>query len=142
MKWGAENYHMKGMGTRGRFAEFVREIGVTFKHNGALSKEEILVIYYECVEELLNRVNSDEQIRPFLLNYPFSKENISIEMSFYPEEGYGDLPEGEIAHLFSSGKRLCFYTYIEETGISKKMYEEPYKFPINHQLIIKNSDRK
>jgi len=60
----------------------VKLLGLDFQMRGPLSKEEIRKILITLGEDFLVFVNSDENIKPYLKNYPFRIENIEITLFF------------------------------------------------------------
>ncbi|MEI8124351.1 MAG: hypothetical protein WCG42_01190 [Parachlamydiaceae bacterium] len=74
----SKRYNMRVIGVRGGMAGSVNVIGLSFQILGPLSKEKLREILVDCVEEFLASINANEQIRPFLKNYPFTEKEIDI----------------------------------------------------------------
>jgi hypothetical protein len=131
IEWACNKYKMKVQGSGGMYLNCVRQISVDFIYEGVVCKEEVLVIYYDCVKELIKRINQNEKIRPFLINYPVSKENVSVKISFYNPNGWLRPPKGEIARITPIEEDLYFSTFNHEKGCLEILYNEPYELSNN-----------
>ena len=47
---------------------------------GSLNEEEARKLIIECVDDFLKAVNNNEQLRPFLRDYPFTAKNIELDI--------------------------------------------------------------
>lgn len=58
------------------------------KRGPRLSEEEARRLIIACVNDFLDAVNQDEEVRPYLKNYPFTSENINLKIFNYEKSGY------------------------------------------------------
>ena len=54
---------------------------------GPVSKDRLREILVDSVEELLKQINADEELRPFLKNYPFTENEVEIELYIVNKHG-------------------------------------------------------
>jgi len=72
-----------GIGMRGHF----EELGIDFQVSKPLSKEQARVMLVDCIKIFLEKINSTEKIKPYLKNYPFNEQNISITFFIQDQDG-------------------------------------------------------
>ena len=58
----------------------IKLLGLDFQIVGPLKKERIREILIDCAQELLNKVNTNSQIKPYLEQYPFTIKNVEINL--------------------------------------------------------------
>lgn len=75
-----KKYGMEVVSTTAGLARSVNVLGLGFQIDGPLTKEQLREILVNCEEEFLARVNQNENIRPYLKNYPFTSENIELDI--------------------------------------------------------------
>ncbi|WP_068466627.1 hypothetical protein [Candidatus Protochlamydia phocaeensis] len=94
------------------------------RYGEPLTQEEARRLIVACAEEFLTDINSDESLRPYLLDYPFSPNNISIaiinydskgERTFAPYIGTVLISEGIITYLINTPEQLSYKDKIKET---------------------------
>ena len=88
-------------------------IGLHFVRYGTLSKDEGRKMVIESVKELLNEINSDPKLQPFLLYKPFTAQNVSLDILIFTSDGknvfYPDI------NIFSAVRgKIKFFTKIPE----------------------------
>ena len=83
----ANRYNMRVIGIGGGLAGGVNRLGLSFQIRGPLSKEQLRAIIVDCVEEYLLPINTNERLRPSLKNYPFTADQIEIEIFIVDESG-------------------------------------------------------
>jgi len=75
-----KRYNMRTLGFTGGMMGSIYLIGLEFEIQGPLSKERLREIVVDCVEEFLAPINANEEIRPYLRNYPFTEKEIKIKL--------------------------------------------------------------
>lgn len=120
---------MSGMGK-------FRSLGIEFQVRGALSKNEARKIIIDCIDKFLLNINSNEKLKPFLSNYPFKPENISIVL--YIDDSFGrELFHPEVSIVGYADDRLTYKTLDPENEYRfKDSYDETYEEAF--QLVHKN----
>lgn len=64
-----------------------RDIGVCFDYQGYLTKDEARVILLEIADALLEKINDNTILKPHLKNYPFTGNNITVDIFLVSPEG-------------------------------------------------------
>ena len=87
-----------------------------------------LLVY--CVEEYLSAINSDEKVRPYLHNFPFTAKNIEIRI-FFSTPDNDDVPLGSICVAASIKGRVDYDIKapinLKLETIREETYEEALK---------------
>lgn len=82
-----KRYSMRVVGRTGGMIDYVNVLGLSFQIHGPLTKDKLREILVDCVEEFLSQINSDEKLRPFLKNYPFTPKEINIAIFVVDDTG-------------------------------------------------------
>jgi hypothetical protein len=100
---------------------------LSFRINGSLTQDEARKLLVECVEEFLQIANSDEKIRPYMKNFPFTSENIDLAIFIYDKNGKDVFhPNLEVVAL-EYGK-LVYRTIDKENRFTyKSKFSESYQ---------------
>src|SRR5690349_1050648 len=72
----AKKHQMELISVGGGMNGSVYMIGLGFEIHHPMDRAEARERIVDCVEELLRTVNENEEIRPFLKNYPFTTKNV------------------------------------------------------------------
>ena len=115
----------------------VKMIGGAFSKSTALSVDEARELFVEVTEELIDRFNKDEKIRPYLHNYPFAFDNVDI-MLHLSGKGERSPGEGYVALVYKGkGDEIVYRGYDQETQKFYPLHREPYSEAVN----LANIDR-
>lgn len=87
----------------------VEELGISFDKVGPLSKEEGRKIILDSVKELLSAVNSNNELKPYLVKYPLTEENIHVVI-FVKDRRGNDVYEPNICAFSISNGNLVYRT--------------------------------
>lgn len=88
------------------------------------------------VEEYLYAINSNERVRPYLHNYPFTPENVEIIIQFLNRDG-SFLAPGEIEIAKAKDGQLIYTITDVETQRLKDIHEESFEEALR---ICRNQD--
>ncbi len=118
--------HPSGLGLAmpgGNLKEFI----ICFNTEKELKKEELRILLFKCASELLDQINANQEIRPAMVVYPFTEENIDVIIYNYGE-GRTKVYDPNIAVAELSGNTLIYNT-LDETNryIYKNTYSETYQ---------------
>ncbi len=69
--------------------------------------------YLEATSIILETINRDKKIRPYLCEYPFTIDNIRLSISYWPKS---NKPEGISSHVMYSNKNIIYQTKNWENG--------------------------
>ncbi len=106
----------------------IKLLGLDFQIVGPLKKEKAREILTDLAQELLNKVNSDPAIQPYLWQHPFSIKNIEINLFItdssrreinHPEIGIATISEGQISYL-----TLTYTNTPQKISKTSESYEE------------------
>ena len=120
----------------GCFIDDVKEISVSFDKADKSDIPESRILLVNCVEEFLRRINADEDVRPFLVQYPFTNENVNISIGFIEPKEDADLQN--IVHAFNVKGEAVYSIYDKPHDRYKPTFEEPYEEALK---IVKESGR-
>lgn len=70
------------LGTGGRMMNEIEIMSISFEYRKDVEIDQARKLLIEAAEEYLSEINADEKIRPYLHNYPFTPDNIKIEIYF------------------------------------------------------------
>jgi hypothetical protein len=113
-------------GSGGRLMDDVELVDLSYHVRRHATIDEARQLYVEAVEKYLNLINSDEKIRPFLRNYPFTINNLEFDIGFVDQNGRY---QKDVAFMLYS-KRKGKIIYCEDDpkeGLFNTIYEEPYE---------------
>lgn len=92
---------------------------------GKFSIDEVRPIIVNAVEDMLYEVNSNEEIRPYLTNYPLTNENIEIIIGFRGNDT-NQFIEPYISSVNNVNGRIFYNSKNPETGLPYTFYSETY----------------
>ena len=122
----ASERNLQLIGIGGGMMDNVRMMAMSFNYDHELTIEEGRELVVYCVEKYLSAINSNEQIRPYLKNYPFRSENIEIRIFLY-KPGHQDVPIGALSVVGAYTGTLAYKTREEESISLKRVHEETYQ---------------
>ena len=134
-----KRHQMDWVGEGGGMMGSVYMISMSFQIHHLMDRVESRERIVDCVEELLAAINSSEEIRPFLKNYPFTTKNIRVAI-------FTEFPNGqEVFHpnicvvSVDQSDNITFCTKESNTGPYKSKTREPYAEAL---AMIKGSKEK
>ena len=110
----------------------IQAVALGFVSYKALNVDEARKLYVNIVEEYLHRVNCNEEVHPYLHNYPFTINNLEFTIRFSHPNGKR-IADGHVALMFFiENRNLLFYKgYDSNTDnfylLHKESYEEALK---------------
>lgn len=122
----AKKHHMDLVGKGGGMIDCVREISLSFQVRRILSQDEARWIVIDSVEELLKAFNENEDIRPHLLNYPFTTKNVSVKI-FISNPDSSSVYYPNICIVGVNDEDFVTYKMEDNTGKTLKPIIEPYQ---------------
>jgi hypothetical protein len=120
-----ERYPMQVIGVSGGMMNTVNTIGLHFQIRGPITKERLREMLVDSVEEFLTSINANEEIRPFLKNYPFTEKEIDIVI--FIVDGLGiHVYDPDPAVAAAAHGKICYYTEDKnnEFGYKQKIKED------------------
>lgn len=134
----SKKHQMDLVGVGGGMMGSVYMLGLSFQIHHPMDRNEARERIVDCVEELLASVNSNQEIRPFLKNYPFTTQNVQIVIfSNYPNGKDAFDPYISTTSVYTSDT-ICFST----TEPNNKSYKNRHKEPYSEALSMLKSKMK
>jgi hypothetical protein len=122
----AKKHQMDLIGEGGGMMGSVYMIGLSFQIHHPMDRDEARARIVDCVEELLAAVNANEEIRPFLKNYPFTTKNVHLAIfSNYADGREVFDPYIRVVTVYI-GDHIIFSTMEPNKETYKSRYREPY----------------
>lgn len=122
----SKKHRINLIGVGGGMMGSVYMIGLSFQVRHRLEREEARYLVVDCTEELLAAVNSNEAIRPYLRDYPFTTKNVEIAI-FSVQADRGEVFDPYIRVASISESEDIYYRTKEPNKIRyKNEYCEPY----------------
>ncbi len=105
----------------------IQKINAHYVSFDSLGVEQARRLYVEVIEGYLCRYNGNEEIRPYLHDYPFTIANLKVTIGFQNEQR-GRVSQEFVALIFNSSKNWIIYSaYDHEQEKFIDLYEEPYE---------------
>lgn len=114
------------IGTGGGMMNEVRMLALSFFYYGEVDVKKGRCLLISAVNELVDEVNADERIRPYLVQYPFKPENIEIRIFLRKLDG-SELDSGKLHVLVAINNILEYEIRDPATDRLKTVYEETYE---------------
>lgn len=123
----ASRHQMDCIGVGGGMMGSVYMIELAFQIHHPMDATEARSRIVDCVEELLKAINDNEEIRPYLKNYPFTTKNVKVAIFTNYLDGREVFdPDIRVVSVFESDK-VTFFTMEPNNPRYKNEYSEPYQ---------------
>lgn len=137
----AKRHGMKIVHESSGLMDSVNMLGFGLDINRPLTREEARVILLDCIQELITTVNENEQIRPFLKNYPFTTKNIRVSVySSQPDWGFVYDPYITVASISESNE--VYYRTKDKDPAKKYVYKNEYHESYEEALALVKMEKK
>ena len=108
-----KEYGLQCIGSGGSMPHDVAEIGVMFAiQKKVTSLEEARELEVVAIQKLLDHINNHPKIRPFLREYPFKNDRVSVSISFTNENNQR-YTDGSIVYMYQARNKI-FYKKAKE----------------------------
>lgn len=121
-----ENKDFHLIGTGGAMMNDIQMMMMAFQYYQIVDIETARELLVYSVEEYLSAINSNEEIRPYLHHYPFTSENIKIDLYFLKPD-CSSVPFGEINIAAASRGELIYYTESSPISPLHRKHKETYQ---------------
>ncbi len=126
-----KKYDLHCIGNGGGFLDKVNEVIIYFTTTGPKNIEKVRELLVLMTEDLLRRYNENEEIRPFLKNYPFTSKNLSMGITLKNQEGREITNPGNSVELlwgaFQNNGIISFVIENEAHPYLQNVFEETYE---------------
>jgi hypothetical protein len=113
-------------GTGGRMMDDIQMMMMGFNFYKVVDIETTRRILVDSVQEYLSAINSNEEIRFHLHNYPFTAQNVEIVIYFYNPDG-SKVPPGKITIAAANQGKVVYYIDDPEKHTIRSLHEETYE---------------
>lgn len=121
-----KKHKMDLIGEGGGMMGSIYMIGLSFQIDHPLERSEARERILDCVEELLTAFNSNQEVRPFLKNYPFTTENVQVAIFSVTKDGR-EVYDPYIAVVsVDQNNYITFRTEEPNNKSYKNRHKEPY----------------
>ena len=105
----------------------INTVSCSFVGDQQIGIEEGRRLFVEGVESLCAAFNNDQEIRPFLRNYPFVQKNIDLMLSFKDPLTLQRSSNPYLCLIFCERDTIFYETYDHEKKEFIDYYQEPYE---------------
>jgi len=113
------------IGGGGGFFKDVEQITLFFAAYRKASIEEARELGVSVVEPLLQKINEEEKLRPYLREYPFNCNGIHIAITFFQNNNRYET-NGSITNISVANNKVYYEIYNYETEKFETLLVEPY----------------
>lgn len=122
----SKKHQMDVIGEGGGMMGSVYMIALSFQIRHPLDRNEARARIVDCVEELLTAINSNEEIRPFLKNYPFTTKNVQVAIFSVSQDGRSVFDPYITVVSVDESDNITFRTKEPNNTSYKNRHKEPY----------------
>ncbi len=114
------------VGTGGSMMDAVKMLMMGFDYFEAVDVKIARHLLINSIEEYLLEINNNEKIRPYLHNYPFTANNIEIEIYFRNPNG-SKVALNQICIASARKGKIVYYIDDPDRHTLKAIFEETYE---------------
>lgn len=111
----------------------VNEARVSLRGDIPVIADEARLIFLDCIDDLLSRMNTNKELRPYLLNYPFTYDNIEHSISFddLKHETHPPL----VSNMFAFRENIIYRVLNQQTQKPEIFLRETYQQAIEKAAV-------
>ena len=130
--------YLKLIGHGGSMMSNIKVISLHFYCYHSASIGEARDLLMEVANTLVDAFNTNEEVRPYLSNYPFELSNIDISIVFAKENNtYQDPPS--LSSVFTSKSKIYYYCYNKQQDRLIDFYEETCADALQKTILVDES---
>ena len=114
------------VGTGGEMMDDIQMMAMSFYFYSIVDADVARNLLITSVEEYLSVINTNEKIKPYLHNYPFTAKNVEVTIFFYNSDG-SNISPGAISIATADKGKVIYYVDDPEKHTFKTLYEESYE---------------
>lgn len=120
-----------------RYGRRYQKSRVSFNSCASVNIEQARKLYIDIIEEYLRYVNEDEEVRPYLHNYPFTPVNLYFLLGFR-ENNQSIKGEGHVASIVISRNIVYYDAYHTNSKKLYNLHKETYEEALS---IVKENNQ-
>jgi hypothetical protein len=133
-----EEYRLRIWGEGGGFMDAVNSFSFHFVSNEMMDVDQARRFYLSVLDRLLEMINTDEELRPYLKHYPFTRNDIKLDISFFVNWIIGNRPpQPYITYISKSDRFIYFRTRGNDSNSLEGLPPEPFE---RARSIVKYQD--
>ncbi len=134
----SKQYELVVNGSGGAFCEDIEQVMLALHIQKYVGIEESRKIYIELLEAMVNQLNKNKELRPYLREYPTTYAPIQLTINFVAKETR--YPPKEYVHfVFKNQADILFFNNYENNKL-ETIHTEPFKESL--QIIHQEKIRK
>ncbi len=114
------------VGTGGGMMHDIQAMHMSFDYYQEVDLQTARELIVYAVREYLSDINNNEEVRPYLHNYPFTAKNVEIRI-WVSKPDRSNPSSGRIDYISAINGVLNYYTRGEKQYSRKTIYEETYE---------------
>lgn len=119
-----KKHQLKCVGSGGGGQNGINLLSLHFENESVLDLAEARILITDCAKEFLYSINTNENIRPHLLDYPFTSINVLLMFTFRKHLKHP--PPDKIAAISLCDGKIRYSICNPKTQHLQKIYEETY----------------
>ena len=107
-----KEYNLFLFGQGGAFRDGISKFHLCFISQQVLDVDQARRFYLKLMDRILELINDDETLRPYMTNYPFTHHNLDLSILFYENDILGiEVPYPAVAYVSSFDDFICYAAY-------------------------------
>lgn len=108
----------------GNFAQRIREVHLDYEFAQAVDIDHARTLIELCINGVQDQLNKDKEVRPYLYNYPFTPNQLSISIAFVVPGYHKFIPGAKVAQVEFTDGLITYYRYNTTTDKLEAFYQE------------------
>lgn len=123
----SKKYQLTPIGSGGSMMHDVEKLALSFNCYHPLSLDQSRKLIVSCVDEYIEAVNNNADIRPYLHNYPFTEQNVEVAIFIYENNKFTEVQPGQVSCVSELKGKICYHTKDPEDEYKlETLHEESY----------------
>jgi hypothetical protein len=143
INYAQKKHHLVCFGEGGGLMNQINEFDLYFYASGEKSIDELRMLMAFVINDFLSQINSNEQIKPFLAEYPFPANRLTLSIALLGDDRKPIINNGNettlITNVFLLKGKLYYHTRNEKKYQPKhkqvETYEEAYNIVNEHGKV-------
>ena len=124
-----EEYKLSLVGLGGTVRDDVEAVEVHYDILGKYDLNSAKELYIKIAQSILDKINSDLPIRPYLHEYPATSNLLRLSLVFHDEDG--KYPKNKIAFISFVNSKICYRTYNDDKDSFEVVWRETFEEATN-----------
>ena len=121
-----QEYGVERSGYGGAMREDLKLFNFTFTSYKKMGVDEARILYVSLVEEFLQAANNDESVRPYLHNYPFTRDNLCMMLNFRDPKNFRRICQPDLSLVIIGSGNIIYFSWDASETHCIEVLREPY----------------